>query len=428
MEKPIFLPNLVSRNKLLEREKTLEWTRTARPNQIAPHGEHPLPEMRRDDWLIWYIRAGRGWGKTLAGAQWIKQVAHKKARIAIVAPTFDMGRDICIEGETGLKSLIPDLHWNRSMGEMTFPSGARGKLFSAEEPDRLRGPNNYYAWCDEMSSWRYQKETWDMLMFTLRKGASQVAITTTPRPSPLAKDIQARANTIVTWGSTYENTVNLSAAYISNIVKPYEGTALGRQELEAQDIEDIAGALWTRDVIESSRLRAAPDLVRIVISLDPAVSTGETSAETGIIAAGIDREGHAYILEDASLRGTPHQWATQAVTCFQRHGADRLIAEANNGGDMVAHTLRTVESSLPVTLVHASRGKYIRAEPISALYERGLVHHVGTFPLLEYQMCAWLPGHPSPDRLDALVWALTELMLNTSTVTQGYTANPFYGD
>lgn len=382
--------------------------------------------MRRDDWLIWYIRAGRGWGKTLAGAQWVKQVAQKKARIAIVAPTFDAGRDICVEGETGLKSLIPDLHWNRSMGEMTFPSGARGKLFSAEEPDRLRGPNNVYAWCDEFSSWRYQKETWDMLMFTLRKGASQVAITTTPRPSPLAKDIQARASTVVTWGSTYENTANLSAAYISNIVKPYEGTALGRQELEAQDIEDIPGALWTRGILEACRVRTAPDLVRLVIGLDPAVSSGEASAETGIIAAGIDASGHAYILEDASLRASPHQWATQAVDMFRRHGADRLIAEANNGGEMVAHTLRTVASNLPITLVHASRGKYIRAEPISALYERGLVHHVGTFPLLEDQLCAWLPGRQSPDRLDALVWALTALLLDRPIDTQSHAANPFY--
>jgi phage terminase large subunit-like protein len=181
-------------------------------------------------------------------------------------------------------------------------------------------------------------------------------------------------------------------------------------------------------MIEASRVRSAPYLVRLVVSVDPAVSAGDSSAETGIIAAGIDMNGHAYILEDASLRGSPHQWASRAVALFNRHGADRIIAEANNGGEMVAHTLRTVESSLPITLVHASRGKYIRAEPISALYERGLVHHVGTFPLLEDQLCAWLPGHQSPDRLDALVWALTELLLDRPTDAHGYDANPFYAE
>lgn len=408
----------------------LEWLKRARPNQIAPHSEHPLPEMRRDDWLIWYIKAGRGWGKTQTGAGWVSKISATASRIAVVAEDFGKGRDICIEGESGLKSLIPDLDWNRSIGEMRFPSGARGKLFSAEDPDQLRGPNNYAAWCDEMSSWRYLKETWDQLMFTMRKGQSQTVVTTTPKPSPFAKGIQRRPETVLTLGTTYDNIDNLSGAFITNIVKPYEGTTLGRQELEAQDIDDVPGALWTRKLIEDNR-RVMPDrgrLARIAIGVDPAASATEGSDETGIIGAARDIDGHAYVLDDKSLKASPHGWATEAINLFKKLEGDRIIAEANNGGDMVAHTLRSVENNIPLTLVHASRGKIARAEPISALYERGLVHHVGAFPLLEDQMCSWLPGDKSPDRLDALVWALTELMLGDQTPTEGSDTNPFYAE
>lgn len=409
-----------------QRTATPRWEDIARPAQIAPHAAHPLPAMRRDDWLVWYIRAGRGWGKTLTGAHLTRLKAETCQYIAIVAPTFADGRDTCVEGESGLKRIIPGLRWNRSMGEMIFPSGARGKLYSAEEPDRLRGPNHYFAWCDEFAAWRYQQPTWDMLMFTLRKGASQVVITTTPRPSALAREIQGRPSTVVTWGATYDNLSNLSAAYVNNIVKPYEGTALGRQELEAQDIDDVPGALWTRAQIEAARIADPPDLTRIVIAIDPAVSGGDKGDETGIVAAGVDGQGVGYVLDDKSLRASPATWAREAAALFHKLRADRIIAEANNGGEMVAHTLRTVDPDLPITLVHANRGKRLRAEPIAALYEQGRVRHVGTFPQLEDQMCTWLPGASSPDRLDALVWALGELMLNAPGAIRAHADNPFY--
>jgi phage terminase large subunit-like protein len=402
------------------------WEDLARPAQIAPHAAHPLPDMRRDDWLVWYIRAGRGWGKTLTGAHLTRLKAETCQYIAIVAPTFADGRDTCVEGESGLKRIVPGLRWNRSMGEMTFPSGARGKLYSAEEPDRLRGPNHYFAWCDEFAAWRYQQPTWDMLMFTLRKGASQVVITTTPRPSKLAREIQARPSTVVTWGATYDNLPNLSAAYITSIVEPYKGTALGRQELEAQDIDDVPGALWTRAQIEATRITALPALTRIVVAIDPAVSASDGD-ETGVVAAGVGADGVGYVLDDKSLRASPATWAREAVALFHKLRADRIIAEANNGGEMVAHTLRTIDPDLPITLVHANRGKRLRAEPVAALYEQGRVRHVGTFPQLEDQMCTWLPGVASPDRLDALVWALGELMLNAPGAIRAHADNPFYG-
>lgn len=395
------------------------WLKRARPNQIAPHANHPLESMRRDDWLIWYIRAGRGWGKTLTGAEWLAKESERSPHVAIVAEDFGKGRDVCVEGESGLLAVLPDLDWNRSLGEMTFPSGAKGKLYSAEKPRQLRGPNNSAAWCDEFSSWRYQRETWDQLMFTMRKGQARVVITTTPKPSKLSTALQAKPTTVVTWGTTYENEDNLSAAFFDTIIKPYEGTTLGKQELEAKELDDVPGALWKRENIDDNRcaMPSLDDIVRIVIALDPATTSNEDSDETGIIAAALGRNGHGYILEDKSLRGSPLEWANEAVKSYTMLRADMVVAEANNGGEMVAQTLRTVESSLPITLVHASRGKLTRAEPISALYERNLVHHVGTFPQLEDQMCTWLPGDAdSPDRMDALVWALTALMIGHQTV------------
>lgn len=390
-----------------------EWEARARLKQIRPHANHKASDMRRDDWLIWMLDAGRGFGKTAAGAAETIRQSQDSPFLAIVADNFADGRDQCIEGESGIKSLLgKDLRWNRSNGEMTFPSGAKGKIFSAADPESLRGPNNYFAWLDEFGKWRYQKEAWDQLMFTLRKGRAQCVITTTPRPSPLSKRLKAHPRTVVTKGSTYENIANLAEAFIESTIKPYEGTALGRQELEAQDIDNVPGALWTREMIEANR-RPAPDkddLVRLVVAIDPATTANEDSDETGIIAAAVDKARHAYVLADGSLKASPHGWAIAATDLYRLLQADRMIAEANNGGEMVAHTLRMADSNVSLTLVHASRGKRTRAEPISALYERGLVHHVGTFPLLEDQMCTWVQGQDSPDRLDALVWALTDLI------------------
>lgn len=382
------------------------WRVIARPEQLPPDG----------DWLIWYIQAGRGWGKTRTGAEATWEASKHAAHLAIVAPTFADGRDTCIEGESGLKALHPDLEWNRSMGEMRFPSGAKGKLYSAEEPDRLRGPNNYWAWCDEIASWRRMKETWDMLMFTLRKGDARTVITTTPKPYPLLKGIKERPTTHLTRGRTYDNLSNLSQAYIANVITPYEGTELGRQELNAEDIEDVEGALWRRAMIEDRRETRAPELSRVVTALDPsATSTGD---EAGVITAGVGMcnckgkpELHGFVLSDDSIQGSPRAWANAGVTAYHKFHADCLVAEDNNGGEMVEVTISTVPSAPPVKRIHASRGKQTRAEPVSLLYEQGKVHHVGTFAKLEDEQCSWVPGDASPNRMDALVWALTELMI-----------------
>lgn len=382
------------------------WRDIARPEQLPPPGE----------WLVWYIQAGRGWGKTHTGAEYTWEQAKHCKRIAIVAPSFGDGRDFCIEGETGIKTLHPELHWNRSFGEMTFPSGAKGKLYSSEDPDSLRGPNNYFAWCDELASWKYLKKTWDMLAFTMRKGDPRWCVTTTPRPYPFLKELKVRPGTIVVRGRTYDNIDNLAPAYIAQVIKPYEGTELGRQELDAEDLEDVAGALWKRAQIERLRVVKAPDLIRVVTGIDP--SATETGDEAGIITAGTGLclckgrpEQHGFVLGDNSVQAHPSIWAAESVTAYHKFDADALIAEDNNGGQMVEVTIGTIPHAPRVKRIHASRGKQTRAEPIAMLYEQGMVHHVGIFAQLENELCSWVPGMNSPNRLDALVWALTELHL-----------------
>jgi phage terminase large subunit-like protein len=385
------------------------WATIARPEQLPPVG----------DWLIWYIQAGRGWGKTRTGAEATWAASEHSARIAIVAESFGEGRDVCIEGETGIKTLYPELHFNRSIGEMTFPSGAKGKIYSADDPDSLRGPNNYFAWCDEIAKWRYLKKTWDQLMFTLRKGDVRTVITTTPRPLPFLMELKARPTTVVTRGTTYDNLANLAPAYIANIVKPYEGTELGRQELNAEDLEDSQEALWQRSKIEALRVNRAPDLTTIVTGIDPnATGTGD---DAGIVTAGIGPcncrgpwETHGFVLSDDTTSGGPRIWARDGVSAYHKHHADQLVAEDNNGGEMVEITIGTIPGAPPVKRIHASRGKHTRAQPVAMLYEQGKVHHVGTFAALEDELCTWVPGMASPNRLDALVWALTEVMIGTS--------------
>lgn len=384
-----------------------DWGMLARDDQLLPAGA----------WLIWYIQAGRGWGKTRTGAEATWLMSESAARIAIVAESFSEGRDVCIEGETGIKTLHPDLQWNRSIGEMAFPSGARGKIYSAEDPDSLRGPNNYFAWCDEIAKWRYLQATWDQLMFTLRKGDPRTVITTTPRPLPLLKELKARPTTRVTRGRTYDNIANLAAAYIENIIRPYEGTELGRQELNAEDLEDIEGALWQRIRIERLRVTKAPELERVVTAIDP--SNTRNGDEAGVITAGIGwctcmgaPERHGFLLSDDSVQASPEKWAANGVTAYHKFKADTLVAEDNNGGEMVEVTIKTIDHAPPVKRIHASRGKYTRAEPISLLGQQGKIHHVGVFPKLEDELCSWLPGHESPNRLDAYVWAFTELLLS----------------
>ena len=385
-----------------------DWGLWARPKQLAPGG----------DWRVWLILAGRGFGKTRSGAEWIRQVvtAGSAKRIALVGATAADVRDTMVEGESGLLKVFPPHQRPRyepSKRRITFHNGAQGTAFSADEPDRLRGPNHDLAWCDEIAAWRYP-DAWDQLIFGLRIGDNpRLVATTTPRPTPLIRSLVDRADTVVTKGSTYENTKNLAPSFVDEILRRYEGTRLGRQELHAEILDDVEGALWSRDMIETSRVHTMPELTRIVVGVDPAVSSGESSNETGIVAVGCDKDGNGYVLDDRSLKGSPTEWANAAIALYHRSNADRIIVEANQGGDMVRHTLHTVESQVPVKAVHATRGKRTRAEPVAALYEQGKIKHVGAFPQLEDQMCSWTVDSPSPDRLDALVWAVTELLIGS---------------
>jgi phage terminase large subunit-like protein len=346
-------------------------------------------------------------------------MSRRARRIAIVAESFGDGRDYCIEGETGIKTLHHELQFNRSLGEMTFPSGAKGKLFSAEDPESLRGPNIYFAWCDEIAKWRYLKQTWDMLMYTMRKGDPKVVVSTTPKPYPFLKEIKSRPNTIVVRGRTDDNLANLSPVYIDQVIAPYRGTEQGRQELDAEDLEDTADALWQRAKIEEKRVSQTPDLTTIATAIDPNASG--TGDDAGIITAGIGPcnckgtwEIHAFVLSDDTTSGGPRVWALGGVSAYHKFHADQLIAEDNNGGEMVEITISTIPGAPPVKRIHASRGKHTRAQPVAMLYEQGKVHHVGTFGPLEDELCTWVPGMASPNRLDALVWAITELLIGTS--------------
>jgi phage terminase large subunit-like protein len=394
-----------------------DWRVWRRPKQATPAG----------DWSIWLILAGRGFGKTRTGAEWVREQVNlgNAAHIALVGPTAADVRDTMIEGESGILSVFPPgerPHYEPSKRRVTFHNGAAATAYTADEPDRLRGPNHDLAWCDELAAWRYP-DAWDMLILGLRIGRHPRAlVTTTPRPTRIIRNLVERSDVHVTRGSTYENRGNLAPSFFAEIIARYEGTRLGRQELHAEILDDVDGALWNRDLIEAARVTSLPNMTRIVIAIDPAVSSKETSAETGIVACGLGEDGHGYVLEDRSTRGTPNQWASEAVASYHRLKADRIVAEANQGGDMIRHTLDTVERNIPIRLVHASRGKRVRAEPIVALYEQGRVHHVGMFADLEDQLCSWVPDiSASPDRLDALVWGLTELIVDGARRAQTIT-------
>lgn len=389
------------------------WERTRRENQAPPPG----------DWLTWLVMAGRGFGKTRTGAEWIREAVmdHGKRRIALVGPTAADVRDVMVEGESGLIAVCQRYGWSvrykSSLRRVDFPNGAKAFMYSADEPDRLRGPQHDAAWSDEIGAWRYGVEAWDMLQFGLRIGdyPRQVA-TSTPKPVTLVRRLMAEAKhdarTVVTRGSTYDNRENLAESFVTAIESRYAGTRLGRQELDGELLEDVEGALWNLAQLEALRVTALPPKVvlsRIVIAVDPPAS--DEGAECGIIAAGIGSDKRGYVLGDHSLRGSPAQWARAVVAAFDLWQANDVVAEVNQGGNMVKHTLRTERGALPITTVHASRGKLTRAEPVSALYEQGRVSHVGAFTALEDQMSTWVPGEPSPDRMDALVWAFTDLLV-----------------
>lgn len=368
------------------------------------------------------LLAGRGFGKTRVGAEWVRMMIEtgQASRIALVAPTASDCRDVMVLGESGLMGVCPP--WNRptyepSKRRVVWPNGAYCMMFSADEPDRLRGPQHDAAWCDELAAWR-RPEAWDMMQFGLRLGDDpQCVVTTTPRPTAIIRELAAARTSAITKGSTYDNASNLAPAFLESIKKKYEGTRLGRQEIFAEVLEDIPGALWNYAQIDDLRVNKAPDLRRIVVAVDPAVTSGEDADETGIVVVGLGEDDLGYVLEDLSFRGSPDEWAQVAVHAYRKHRADRIIAEVNQGGDLVEKTIRTVDPSVAYKAVRASRGKVVRAEPVAALYEQSRVKHVGIHDELEKQMCLFTPDldrkmlGSSPDRVDAMVWGFSELMV-----------------
>src|SRR6201984_3211225 len=329
-----------------------QWAFWARPNQLPPGG----------DWRVWLVLAGRGFGKTRTGAELIRAraVSLEARRFALIAPTAGDARDVMVEGESGLLAIGPPQErpqYEPTERRLTWPNGPMATTYSAGEPERLRGPQHDAAWCDELASWRYP-EAWDMLMFGLRLGTDpRVVVTTTPRPTALLRQLIADPSVVVTRGTTYENRANLAPGFLGKIIQKYQGTRLGRQELEAEFLEDVPGALWNRGILEGARAQANPPLLRGVVRIDPAVSATDEADETGIIIAGKDGYGHGWVLADASGRYQPTEWARTAISAYCAHSADRIVAEVNNGGDMVEATLRMIEADVAFTAVRASRGK-----------------------------------------------------------------------
>jgi phage terminase large subunit-like protein len=397
----------------LESLKTL-WPFWARAEQIIPPG----------DWVYWLPLAGRGWGKTRTGAETIRHWAQDFPLVNLIGATADDVRDVMVEGESGVLAVCPRDERPRYVAHkrrLEWPNGAKSLLFSAEEPERLRGKQHMKLWADELAAWRYP-EAWDQAVFGLRLGdRPQAIITTTPRPTKLMRDLLADPLTFSTQHSTYENIGNLAENFLARVVRKYEGTRLGRQELHAHLLLDVPGALWTRETIEAAHVgkEEIPKLGRIVVALDPPVTSGESADECGMIVAGLAPDRRVFVLADLSRQGeTPLGWVLRAVTALKEFGADCLVAEVNNGGEMIETMIRQVDANVAFRAVRASRGKFTRAEPVAALYEQGRVRHCGLFARLEDQMCLMTPDFDrgragySPDRVDALVWAVSSLVFD----------------
>lgn len=414
------------------------WLLEARRNQRAPGT--PFAASDRTDWTFWLLLAGRGFGKTRTGAEqtctWAKE--YPGCHIALCGPTADDTRKTMLSAgletnpqASGILKVAPKDFYPRyepSKRTLTWPNGSVGTLYSGEEPERFRGPQHHFAWVDELPAFQRAADTWDMLMMGLRLGERpQAVVTSTPRPTPLMKAILADPATVVSRGSTYDNQRNLAPSWFRSIIHKYEGTRLGRQELNAELLDDVPGALWKLGLIDALRVpEAPPRLYRVTVGVDPAVTARADSDETGIIVCGVgpcpycppepngSAPTHGFVLADGSGVYSPSEWAREVIAYYRRHKADRVVAEVNQGGDLVEANIRTVDRGVSYLGVRAARGKQVRAEPIAALYEQGRVHHVGAHPRLEDQMCTWDPaaGDDSPDRMDALVWGLTYLMLD----------------
>lgn len=412
------------------------WVLEARPNQLTPLGP----------WRVWFIKAGRGFGKTRAGVEDVSDygLTMPDRRIAVVARTLDDVRDTCVEGESGLLTTIPTTRvrkWNRSQGDLYLTNGTKFEGYSSAVPDSLRGPQFHRALCEELAAWLYLRRTWNNLMLGLRLGDNpQAIVTSTPRPLKLVKELVERskgpnADVVLSEGSTYENIENLAPTFREEILARFEGTRLGQQELHGKVLDDAPGSLWKRDGIEATRWKKdkdLPDMDRIIIGVDPAVTSGETANETGIVAVGVKYRNcpcgllphlpHGFVLDDRSLRATPTEWAQRSIDTYRDLDADRIVGEVNNGGELVETVIRSLDSSVSYKSVHASRGKKKRAEPVAALTEQKRFHFVGSFEELEDQCCTWEPipdeeeepdesDIDSPDRMDAMVWAATEAVL-----------------
>lgn len=419
-----------------------DWRFWARPKQLEPEGTW---------WTVWLILAGRGFGKTRTGAEWIRdQVCGRTpysrgrvsfGRIALVGETAADVRDVMVEGDSGLLAIHPAEFrpvYEPSKRRLTWPNGMVATTYSAEDPEQLRGPQHALAWADELGKWKYAQETWDQLQFGMRVGNPRIVVTTTPRPIPLVRELLKIENefggTVVTRGSTYDNRSNLSERFLKRMSARYEGTRLGRQELHAEVLDDVPGGLWQRRMFEvrsednpiGALMRASdqlPAMRRVVVAVDPSGASGadDDADEIGIGIAGEGWDGLYYVLGDETCMLGPAGWARRTVDMFDYHKADRVIGESNFGGAMVEHTIRTVRKNIPYFPVHASRGKVLRAEPVAALYEQGRVRHKGSFAALENEMLNMTTtgfiGNGSPNRVDAIVFALTELALGPDTTS-----------